>query len=54
MLVCQNCEGSNIEVRAWIDPNTNKVVDLCSDGEDDDNWCRDCDEHVYFTEIEMK
>jgi hypothetical protein len=45
--VCEDCGGTNIEQRCWVDPNTNEVVCECS-GDRDDNWCKDCNDNVYF------
>lgn len=50
MLVCEICHGSNIETKMWVDPNTQQVGDAASDGEDDDNYCNDCQMHVGFIE----
>ena len=47
MLICCECGGINIENKAWVDANTNRVLDICSDDEED-NWCRDCEKHVKF------
>lgn len=52
-LVCENCGGTNIETKAWVDVNTNEVLDDCSDGDIEDNWCRDCCSHVYFKIVEL-
>lgn len=46
-VVCEKCGGFNIETRAWVDVNTDEVLDACADG-DEDNWCRDCQEHLGF------
>jgi len=50
MIVCNQCGGTNIETRAWVDPNDNSFISICADGEMDidDNWCRDCEDHVEF------
>ena len=48
MIRCAECNGTNIETKAWIDPNDDTVLDLASDGDIDGNWCRDCNEHVDF------
>ena len=48
MLVCAICNSTRIEQKAWVDPNDDTVLDSCSDGEIEDNWCRDCEEHVEF------
>jgi len=52
-IVCSECNGSNIEQKAWIDPNTDSILDSCSDNEEEDNWCRDCAGHVKFKVIEL-
>lgn len=37
---CSECGGTNIQVKAWVDPNTNEYI---SDIEDDGEcWCSDC------------
>jgi len=41
---CSTCGGTNVQTTAWIDPNTDRVVDC--EGPLDDNWCEDCQEHV--------
>lgn len=51
-LVCSICGGINIEQKVWADPNDDIVLDSCSDGDIEDNWCRDCEEHVNFDIIE--
>ena len=51
-LICDQCRGTNIEQKVWIDPNDDTILDGCSDGEIEDNWCRDCEEHVKFDVIE--
>ena len=44
---CPICGGTNVQIRAWIDPNTNQY---CSDVSDplnqEDTWCLDCDNHT--------
>ena len=45
MVVCSECGGKNIEVRAWVDANTNEYI---SDFEDTEGWCQDCSEHMRF------
>ena len=47
MVVCSECGCKNIEVRAWVDANTNKFI---SDFEDTDGWCQDCGEHMTFVD----
>lgn len=40
---CSVCEGTNIQLQAWIDPNNNNRY--IEDTEDDECWCDDCKEH---------
>lgn len=44
-LVCSQCGGKNVQIRAWIDANTNKYIGdaVCDDG---DTWCEDCEDHT--------
>lgn len=53
MLVCEECGGSNVQVLAWVDANTNehKREGPCA-GEIESNWCEDCSAHVYLTDKE--
>ena len=43
---CQECGSENIQVKMWVNPNTNEVVDdecaeeLC--------WCEECEAHQGF------
>jgi len=50
MLVCEKCGGTNIEEKRWVNPNTNEIGGTASDGEDDDNYCNDCQLHVGIIE----
>lgn len=40
---CSVCGGTNIQLLAWIDANTNEYI---SDTEDDECWCEDCEKHT--------
>ena len=53
-LVCSECKGTNIETKAWVDPNDDIVLDSCSDGDIEDNWCRDCNNNCSFDLIELE
>ncbi len=53
ILVCNECRGTNIQVLAWIDANTNEYKGECGLG-NDDKWCEDCDEFVRFDLVEKK
>ena len=39
--VCSKCGSEHIQVKAWIDPNTNEIIDWV---EDEECWCEDCQE----------
>lgn len=53
MYICKNCNSSNIETKAWINPNDHKVTDKCDDMYDDNDycWCNDCDDHTTVIKI---
>lgn len=53
-IICDKCKGSNVETKAWIDPNDNIILDTCFDGNIEDSWCRDCNEHVSLETITIK
>lgn len=49
-LRCSECGGTNIQVLAWVDANTNEH---CSDlYEDRKAWCEDCMQEVDIEEFE--
>ena len=47
-IVCAECGGLNIQARAWVNPNTNEVIDWEEAGFQSDHYCDDCDEHTEF------
>jgi hypothetical protein len=49
MYICANCGSNQVESKRWVDMNTQKVGDTCSDGEDADNWCNSCRTHCRIT-----
>lgn len=44
---CSQCGGTNVQIQAWIDPNTNQYI---SDIEGGKCWCEDCEEETGLTE----
>ena len=45
--VCNECNGSDIQIQAWVDPNTHEYFgDAGPDGE---CWCVDCDDTTKIT-----
>lgn len=44
---CRCCGGTNIQVMAWVDANTNEYCsDVNTPCEEEDTWCDDCEEHT--------
>ena len=48
MFKCSKCGGTNIQMLAWIDANTNEYKGEGPGEETEDNWCEDCQKHVEF------
>jgi len=49
LLVCEDCGSKDVEVKAWININTNEY---CSDVPDCDYWCPQCRNHANVTSYE--
>ena len=47
---CTECGGTNVEIKMWVNPNTNEQSDT-GGLERSDCWCKDCEEH---TELETE
>lgn len=46
-LYCPLCGGTNVQVKAWVDANTNKYrSDVNTPLENEDTWCEFCEEHT--------
>lgn len=45
---CDRCGGTNIQIQAWINANTNEYVDDISG---DECWCEDCQKHTKIKTI---
>mgnify|MGYP003137829585 CR=1 FL=1 len=43
VIACTVCGGRSVTVKAWVDPNTDKVVAWFEGSAD--VWCDDCQEH---------
>ena len=52
MYRCSKCKGTNIQVKAWIDPNTNEYIDDIDDN--GDCWCEDCFDYIKMEEYDRK
>ena len=46
--VCSNCGSKNVEIKKWVNANTDEVGTDC---EDETGWCPDCEGHH---EVELK
>ena len=51
VLVCQECGSREIQMMAWVDPNTLEYVSSI-DADADDQWCDACQEHIWFCSLE--
>lgn len=45
---CSECGGTNIQVQAWISPNTGQIIDTL---EGNDCWCEDCEDRTKLKQI---
>ena len=45
---CSNCGGTNVEIKKWVNANTDEVGTDC---EDEYGWCPDCEGHQ---EVELR
>lgn len=43
------CGGTNIQVQAWVDANTDRYISDISD--DVECWCEDCMKHTKLKEV---
>jgi hypothetical protein len=52
-ILCSNCNSDNVEMKYWVNPNTDEIGDITSDGDDQDTWCSDCETHggVYASKL---
>ena len=49
---CAKCGGDKLQIRAWTVASTGQWISDCSEGDSEDNWCEDCEEHTDFKLIE--
>jgi hypothetical protein len=48
---CKECGSTHIQIRAWINPNTDEIIDDC---EDKVCWCSVCDDMQCYECIEVE
>lgn len=46
IMVCQKCGSKSVDIKVWVDANTNEITGIASDGDSDDTWCNDCQDHT--------
>jgi len=48
---CAHCGGTNVQITAWVNPNTEDIGDDYGDwDESDTKWCKDCEKNVLIVE----
>ena len=46
-LYCSECGSDEVEMKMWVNPNTDEIGGECSDtSEEEDCWCKNCEENV--------
>jgi hypothetical protein len=53
VFLCSNCGSDNVEMKAWVNPNTDDVGDTVST-EEEDCYCNDCEGHHKLLSHELK
>lgn len=51
---CTKCNSMEVESKMWVHQNTFKISDMVSDGETEDNWCIECQQHVELYDDELE
>ena len=46
---CKECGSTDIQILAWVNPNTNEIID---DNAEKECWCEKCQEHQRYECIE--
>lgn len=47
-MVCAECGSDQVQIKEWRWVNTGEYAGMVSDGEADDNWCENCQEHTHI------
>ncbi len=40
---CPECGSENVQIKYWVNPNTNSIIDTA---EDEEGWCEQCEQHL--------
>lgn len=51
--VCSRCGSMDIQIRQWVNPNTDEHHDWCDDDKNEECWCEDCQEITTWEAIEQ-
>lgn len=46
---CLVCGSTNVQIQAWINPNTKEYIESCGD---DEGWCEDCEDMMPLMEFD--
>ena len=52
MLICMTCGSKNIQIQAWVKPNSNN--EYVDDVETKECWCEDCNDHAPTKWVEVE
>lgn len=51
-LYCAECGSGEVEVRMWVNPNTDEIGGDCNSPlEEEDCWCKNCEDHVLLKNL---
>lgn len=52
ILHCSECGSSDVEIMAWVDPNTDKyIADVDGDMSAESCWCDNCEAHTNLVRL---
>lgn len=48
---CTECGSTNVQIKCWVNPNTDEIIDDC---EEKECWCEKCEAHQRYECIEIE
>lgn len=45
-LVCEECGSDEVQQKVWMNPNNSSEYEHIETTDDEDNWCKKCNNHV--------
>lgn len=48
---CITCKKIDLQIRSWVDLNTNEVQEAC---DEEELWCCNCEEFISFNDLEKQ